>query len=197
MRSASRLETNRASDPILRSSWVVLLALLAALWIAAATFERSNWPSLFGDEATYLMASQSLAWDRDLLFEPADYARFVSLWDMVPDGLILQSGDNGESITYGKPFFYPLIIAPIVWLAPVRGPFLANATMLALAAILSARVLARRVGRLAPLCVAALIFATVVFLYVFQAHADLFLLCCSAVALCNRSVTHPTDGFLL
>ena len=196
MRSGSRLETHRAFDPIRQSSWVVLLALLAGLWIAAASFERSNWPSLFGDEATYLMASQSLAWDRDLLFEPADYARFVSLWDTVPDGLVLQSGDGGETITYGKPFFYPLIIAPIVWVAPVRGPFLANAAMLAFAAIMSARVLARRVGRLAPLWVASLIFATVVYLYVFEAHADLFLLCCSAVALClifghfdERSVT--------
>jgi len=184
MRSGSRLENNRASDSIYRLSWVVLLVFLAGLCIAAATFERSNWPSLFGDEATYLMASQSLAWDRDLLFEPADYARFVSLWDTVPEGLVLQSGDDGETITYGKPFFYPLIIAPIVWLAPVRGPFLANAVMLALAVILTARVLTHRVGRLAPLWVATLIFATVVYLYVFEAHADLFLLCCSAVALC-------------
>ncbi len=179
--------SNLGAEPVSaawqRLSWTVLLTLLVGLVVASATLDRSEWPGLFGDEATYLMAAQSLAWDGDLFFDSEDFERFVSLWKTGPEGLILQSGDGGRTITYGKPFFYPLVIAPFVRLMGVRGPFIANALLLGLASVLSARVLSRKLGDLAPLGIATLIFASVVFVYVFQAHADLFLLCCSAVAL--------------
>ncbi len=183
MSFGSHLGAEPVSAAPQRLSWAALLTLLAGLVGASATLDRSEWPGLFGDEATYLMAAQSLAWDGDLLFGSADFERFVSFWETSPEGLILQSGDGGKTITYGKPFFYPLVIAPFVRLLGVRGPFIANALLLGLASILSARVLSRKLGELAPLGLATLIFASVVFLYVFQAHADLFLLCCSAIAL--------------
>ena len=183
MRFESQLGAEDASRFRRRLSWSVLLILLCGLGIVALTFDRSDWPGLFGDEATYLVAAQSLAWDGDLLFEPHDYERFLSLWEMAPEGLILQSGDGGRTITFGKPFFYPLVLAPFVRLAPIQGPFVANMLILGFAAIVCSRKLTRRLGELAPLWVTTLIFASVVFVYTFQAHADLFLLSCTALAM--------------
>jgi hypothetical protein len=70
-----------------------------------------------------------------------------------------------------------------VRLAPKRGPWIANALLLALAAIAAARALSRRLGAAAPLWAAAFVFASVTFAYVFWAHADLFLACLAAIAL--------------
>ena len=160
-----------------------LLILLAILLVGVLTFDRSEWPSLIGDEATYLMAAESLAWDLDLKYERHDYDRFVRHWQLEPEGLILQSGDAGETITFGKPFFYPLWSAPFVRISPTKGPFLANFLALAIAALLATRTLRQTVGTGAPLWVACSLFASVTFGYTFWAHADLFLLCLTAIAL--------------
>ena len=159
----------------------VLWALLALLFLGVVTFDRSSWPSLIGDEATYLMAAESLAWDGDLLYERQDFDRFVEHWGIEPEGLILQSGDGGEHITFGKPFFYPLWVAPFTRLWPTTGPFLANFLVLALAALAATRTLRQTVGATAPLWVAAFLFASVCFAYTFWAHADLFLMGLTAI----------------
>ena len=166
-----------------RAAWVVLLLLLAAVLVGAATFDRRTWPSLVGDEATYLMAAESLAWDRDLRYERADYDRFFARWGVQPDGLILQSGDGGRSLFFSKPAGYSVFLAPFVRLSPRHGPWVANALLLALAAVAAARALSRRLGAAAPLWVAAFVFASVSFAYVFWAHPDLFLACLAALAL--------------
>jgi hypothetical protein len=164
-------------------SWAVLCLLLAATLAGALSFDRRSWPGLVGDEATYLMQAQSLAWDFDVRYSRGDYDRFVAQWGVKPDGLILQSGDGGRTLVYAKPASYALWIAPFLRLAPLRGAAIANALLLALAAVLAARVLARRLGPAAPLAVAAAIFASVSFAYVFWAHSDLFLMCLTAIAL--------------
>ncbi len=163
--------------------WIVLLGLLALLTLAALTFDRSGWPAMMGDEASYLMQAESLAWDFDAGYSRGDYQRFVDHWQRPPQGLILQSGDGGESVVYGKPFFYALYLAPFVRLAPVRGAFVANALLLAFVSVMAARVLERRVGALAPLWVAVFVFASVTFAHVFWVHPDLFLMCLTALAL--------------
>lgn len=157
--------------------------LLAATLAGALTFDRRSWPGLVGDEATYLMQAQSLAWDHDLRYSRRDYDRFVEQWGLKPDGLILQSGDGGRTLVYAKPASYALWIAPFLRLSPTRGAAIANALLLALAATLAARVLERRLGPAAPLWMAAWIFASVTFAYVFWAHADLFLMSLAAIAL--------------
>jgi len=165
------------------AGWLVLGALLAATLVAAATFDRSAWPALVGDEATYAMQAASLAHDLDLAYERADYDRFVATWGRPPDGLILQSADDGRRMTFGKPPLYALFVAPALRLAPVRGAPVAAALLLALTAVACARVLRRTVGAAAPLWVAAFCFASVAFAYVFWVHADLFLLCAAALGL--------------
>src|SRR5436305_11524416 len=164
-------------------SWAVLGLLLAATLAGALSFDRRSWPGLVGDEATYLMQAQSLAWDLDVRYSRRDYDRFVAQWGVKPDGLILQSGDGGRTLVYAKPAFYALWIAPFLRLSPLRGAAVANALLLALAAVLAARTLERRLGPAAPLWVAAWIFASVAFAYVFWAHSDLFLMSLVAIAL--------------
>ena len=164
-------------------SWAVLGLLLAATLAGALTFDRRSWPGLVGDEATYLMQAQSLAWDFDLRYSRLDYDRFVEQWGTKPDGLILQSGDGGRTLVYAKPASYALWIAPFLRLSPTRGAAVANVLLLALAAGLAARTLERRLGPAAPLWVAVWIFGSVAFAYVFWVHSDLFLMSLAAIAL--------------
>ncbi len=162
---------------------LVLCTLLIAVIVAAFTFNRSTWRTVIGDEATYIAASESLAFDGDLLFSPRDYQRFHRIWNQPPEGLILQSSDDGAHLYYGKPFYYPLFLAPFVRLSPHQGPFVANALLLVLAALLAWRALRQRLGKMAPLWVACYLFCSVSFAYVFWVHSDLFMACLCAIAL--------------
>src|SRR3954463_3641410 len=143
------------------ASWALLSLLLAATLIGALSFDRRSWPGLVGDEATYLMQAQSLAWDQDVRYSRRDYDRFVAQWGIKPDGLILQSGDGGRTLVYAKPAAYALWIAPFLRLSPTRGAAVANPLPLAFAALLAARTLERRLGPAAPVWVAVSIFASV------------------------------------
>jgi hypothetical protein len=181
--AAPESDHRRGLRPAQAAAWAVLLTLLALLLVAAVTADRSGWPSLVGDEATYLMQAESVAWDFDLRYTRGDHDRFVALHGTPPEGLILQSGDRGRHISYGKPFFYALYTAPFTRLAPVHGPLVANALLLALAAVLAARALRRTMGASAPLWTAFAIFGSVAFAYVFWVHSDLFLTSLTAIAL--------------
>jgi hypothetical protein len=163
--------------------WAVLGLLLLATLAAAASLDRRAWPDLLGDEATYLMEAQSLAWDFDIRYTRTDYDRFVAQWGKKPDGLILQSADGGKTLVYGKPAGYPLFLAPFERVSPIRGAAVANALILGVAAIVAGRALQRRIGSVAPVWVAAWVFASVTFAYVFWIHSDLFLMCLVAIAL--------------
>jgi hypothetical protein len=165
--------------------WAVLGLLLAALVAGAALFDRTTWETLVGDEATYLMAAESLAFDFDLTYTREDVDRFTEHWGRPPEGLILQreAETPGAPLTYGKPGVYPLAIAPFVRLSPTRGPFVANALWLALAAVLAARALRRPLGDAAPVWVAVFVFASVTFGHVLWAHMDLLLMVLVAIAL--------------
>lgn len=163
--------------------WAVLGVLLAALLVAAATFDRDAWPEAVGDEATYLMQARSLAWDLDLTYSAGDFERYVRLEGMEPQGLILQKGRDGGDLVYGKPFFYALWAAPFVRVVPAHGPFLANAVLLILASLAAARALGRALGPVAPSWVALCVFGSVAFAHVFWVHLDLFLMCLAALGL--------------
>ena len=163
------------------------------------TLDRREWQGLIGDEAAYLMQAESLAFDFDLVYGRGDYDRFVEHWGRRPEGLILQSGDGGATITYGKPALYSVWLAPFVRLSPTRGAALGNAVLLALAAVAAARALRRATGAAAPLWVAAFVFASVAFANVFWAHGDLFLMCLTALGLAlvygeGGRTRRPGDG---
>ncbi|HKI01594.1 MAG TPA: hypothetical protein VKK31_06410 [Thermoanaerobaculia bacterium] len=174
----------------------MLSLLLAAALGGALTLDRRSWPGLVGDEATYLMQAQSLAWDHDLRYSRRDYDRFAEQWSTRPEGLILRSGDGGKTLTYGKPASYAAWIAPFLRLSPTRGAAIANALLLALAAVMAARTLERRLGPAAPLWAAVWIFASVAFAYTFWAHSDLFLMSLSALALALAYGARPEESSL-
>ncbi|HEY7212997.1 MAG TPA: hypothetical protein VIC28_00135, partial [Thermoanaerobaculia bacterium] len=161
--------------PLETAGWAILALLLLATLIGAVRLDRTQ-PPLLGDEATYAMQAASLAWDFDLAYTRVDYDRFVAHWGEAPEGLILQSRPGGARLVYGKPPLYALAIAPLVRLAPVRGPVVANALLLAAATLLAAGSLRRRIGPAAPLWVAAFVFASVAFAFVFWGESDLFLM---------------------
>ena len=185
-RRASRL---RGDEPLGGAAWIGgvawlgLAGLLAALVLATALHDRTRWPSLVGDEATYLMQAESLAFDLDLVYSAADYERFVRHWGRAPEGVILQKGSDSDALVYGKPFFYAAWAAPFTRLSPTRGPFVANAVLLALASLAAARALRGALGAAAPAWVAVFVFASVTFAHVFWAHMDLFLAGCTAIGL--------------
>jgi hypothetical protein len=161
-------------SPFEIASWAVLGLLLLLTLIGAARLDRAQLP-LLGDEATYAMQASSLVHDFDLAYTRQDYDRFVADWGVPPDGLILQSRPGSARLVYAKPPLYALVLAPFVALAPVRGPVVANALLLAAAALLAARALRSRIGPAAPLWVAAFVYASVAFAYVFWGESDLFL----------------------
>jgi hypothetical protein len=174
------LRTKRS--PLEIAGWVVLALLLLATLIGAARLDRAKLP-LLGDEATYAMQASSLVHDFDLTYTRQDYDRFVANWGVPPEGLILQSRAGSERLVYAKPPLYALVLAPFAALAPVRGPVVANALLLAAAALLAAASLRRRTGPAAPLWVAAWVYASVAFAYVFWGESDLFLFTAVAAGL--------------
>ncbi|HEX6200350.1 MAG TPA: hypothetical protein VF150_08810, partial [Thermoanaerobaculia bacterium] len=93
-RAVSRLGRRLPEGAVLH--WALLGALLAALLAGAATFDRARWPSVVGDEATYLMQAESLAWDLDLAYSREDFDRFVRHRGTAPEGLILQKGEGSD-----------------------------------------------------------------------------------------------------
>lgn len=167
-----------------RATWLAWLPLLAAftlLTLSVVRTDRTTWPFMLGDEATYMMAAESLAFDFDLRYTNSDYERFTSRWGTQPD-LILHSTDSGETLTFGKPFLYPLMLAPFVRLSPSNAPALLNLVCLLIAAGFGARVLATSQGNRAPSLVVLSVFGSLTFAHTFWAHPDLVLFCGLAIA---------------
>jgi hypothetical protein len=162
--------------------WAVLGLLLIWSGWQAVTHDRSDWPFHIGDEGTYAMAAASLAWDFDFRFEEPDVQRFRELWGGTPD-LILQSSNGGDTITFGKPLFYPLYLAPFLRAAPRRGPAIANFLLLAGASLFAAWVLSSSLPTIAPLLVSLFVYCSLTFAHVFWIHPDLFFLTVCTLAL--------------
>ncbi len=174
--------------------WLLLGVLLLALLVGALTFDPfdaaggADGGAPTSDAATIWMQAASLAHDLNLGYAAGDTERFVADWGTRPEGLRLRSRDAGDHIAFDVPVPYSVFLAPFVGLAPVRGAAVANVLLLALAAVVGARVLARRLGSVAPLWVAVSVFASVTFTYAFRIGPELFALAAvvSAYALVYR-----------
>ncbi len=104
-----------------------------------------------GDEATYIAMAFSVAYDRDLTYERRDLERFKRTYDDGPDGIYLKRGRelhlglsawwppelDGEldrrtdRLFFGKAFIYPVMVAPLVWMAGLNGMLLFHVMLLA------------------------------------------------------------------
>ncbi|HLE83068.1 MAG TPA: hypothetical protein VJG13_01900 [Thermoanaerobaculia bacterium] len=178
-------------------AWAVLGALLAATLAGAVAYRPPSDRPLPGDGATHLLQAASLAFDWDLAWSRGDLERFTAHRGRPPEAVVLRSPDRGERITFGVPMPWAVAAAPFVRLAPVRGPAVANACFLALAALAAAATLERRLGPAAPLWVAAFVFASVAFVYVFRPTPELFSACLVALAfaLAYRGEGQPPGRF--
>ncbi|MEE2775270.1 MAG: hypothetical protein VYE73_00660 [Acidobacteriota bacterium] len=173
-----------------RASWALLAGLCLVLGYLSLTFDRDRWPGFVGDEASYLMAAESVAFDLDYRFEAADLERFESRHQQ--DGIVvLQSGDGGQKLAYGKPPFYPIALAPFVRVLGMRGAAVANTFYLSAALILAAWALSRNRHVDGPLWVCVFVFGSVAFGHVFWVQSDLFLLSCTAAGLALGTASVP------
>lgn len=108
----------------------------AALVLVAAAYALPVPESPLGDEATYLLAAQSLWHDGDLRFERADLARGYAVWSAGPRGVALVpveieaaagAAAGGQALAYGRPLLYPVLAAPVYGLLGPRGLRVLNA----------------------------------------------------------------------
>lgn len=180
------------------AAWVPLVLLLAGCFALALGAAPSPDRFLAGDEATYLMQAESLAFDRDLAYSPADLERFTRRHGEAPRRLILEARHAGRpGLVYGVPALYALWLAPFLLFVPLADVApLANALLLLAAGLVTARTLARRMGPAGPIWTAAFLFGSVVFAYVFRVRPDLLLVACVAggYALAWGGEPPPADG---
>jgi hypothetical protein len=109
----------------------------AALVLVAAAYALPVPESPLGDEATYLLAAQSLWHDGDLRFERADLARGYAAWATGPRGVALVpveteaagAAAGGYALAYGRPLLYPVLTAPVYGLLGPRGLRVLNAAL--------------------------------------------------------------------
>jgi hypothetical protein len=132
--------------------WFVLLVIGGALALSLDVPRASY--GVKSDEATYVAASLSLAYDGDLAFEKRDLDRFAGLYHSGPDGIFLKRGKelrirvrapfpfvhlqkrndpNTNRLYFGKALAYPIVAAPFVRFFGLNGLLLLQVTLLALA----------------------------------------------------------------
>jgi len=112
---------------------------------------------LKSDEANYVTAALSAAYDHDLSFDRNDLVRFEGLYHQGPDGIFLKRGKilrfkvdgsvpfvhrvkredpNPNRLYFGKPIVYSLAAAPFVRVFGLNGFLLFHVLLLALTSVL-------------------------------------------------------------
>lgn len=87
--------------------------------------------SLKADEPAYLLSALSLVRDGDLKCETKDLARLFDEYPhLVVFNLILMTDDGWQTTYFGKPYIYPLLTAPAVWLFGANGMVAFNMALL-------------------------------------------------------------------
>lgn len=170
------------SDGVRSVSRYILAILLAGLMIVAAACPRDV-ETLSDREVTHLAAAQSLIHDFDLQFSQQDLERLKGLSRSRDDVLLMTSSTDESSPRYNVPPIYPTFLAPVVWLAPLRGPAVVNVVLLILAVLVAARSLRRRVGEGATALISACVFASVLYRGVFLFQPTMLLAACVALAM--------------
>ena len=120
--------------------WLVLLALSGALAMSVDVPRTAY--GIKSDEATYVAAALSVAFDGNLAFERRDLERFAGLYHSGPEGIFLKRGKrlsirvqppfpfvhvirrpdpNEQRLYFGKAFAYPVAAAPFVRFLGLNG----------------------------------------------------------------------------
>ena len=137
----------------------VLFAILASLALTVdvpriqPTFEGD----IKSDEATYVAATLSLAYDGDLVFQRRDLERFAGFYHRGPEGIFLKRGKTldiqrahqfpyvrivrfpqtgqPDRLHFGKALIYPIAAAPFVRMFGMNGFFVFHVLLLTAVAI--------------------------------------------------------------
>lgn len=158
-----------------------ILISLGFLLIAALLFHdfrRINLATngVYADMATHAGASLSLAYDHDLVYAEADFARLTSTPPFSasgPEGIFLKRSANGTWY-YSKPFLFPLLCSPWVWGFGLNGIIYFNALLFYIMILLAFFWLRKSLGDLWGFLLAAAFFGVSHFFpYVFVPHPDL------------------------
>ena len=173
--------------PFRSTSGFVMATLLALVLLSAVGCPRDP-QGLTPPELTYLAASQSLIHDRDLEFGEEDRQRLADFSRSAKD-LLLEPGSDGAGRRYGVPAIYPLVAAPFVLLAPVRGAVVLNALLLALVAVTAAKRLSQRLGQAAVALVGVCLFASVMYRSTYLIGPTMLLAACVAIAF-SLAISH-------
>ncbi len=155
----------------------LVLGLLAVFFLLfAATVGKDRLPGGFiCDEAAYFMMTQSLWEDGDLRWEERDVVTANRLFEGGPRNVILMTPDGGETLYYGKPYIYSLLVLPFFALLGVNGFVLVNALMFITMVWLSWRYLRAWNGSAVALLMAVtFFFLSAAFPYVFWMHPEVF-----------------------
>ncbi|MBS1817805.1 MAG: hypothetical protein JSU08_07745 [Acidobacteria bacterium] len=140
-----------------RGAAVLGLVLFVAMAAAALAIDvpRTTY-GLKSDEATYIMAALSAAYDGDLQYERKDLERFAGIYHSGPDGIFLKRGKvmrirgtsafpfvrilkredpNRNRLYFGKAMAYSVMVAPFVRFFGVNGILLFHAVLIALSGV--------------------------------------------------------------
>jgi hypothetical protein len=133
----------------------LVMFVIAAAAALSVDVPRTGY-GIKSDEATYVAAALSAAYDRDLAFDKKDLERFAGLYHSGPDGIFLKRGKelkirlNGTApflhmtkreavdqtkLYFGKAIAYPMAAAPFVWLLGLNGMLLFQVVLLAVVVV--------------------------------------------------------------
>lgn len=128
---------------------------------------------VYADQASHYIQAQSIAYDHDLKYTPADAERFNADWRSKPQGIFLKY--NGKDFYYAKPFLYSLYLVPFVAIARGKGVIIANLLLTMLLAGLIYRHFRQRNTLFECLLflVPGLCFSQLIF-YITIVHPDIF-----------------------
>jgi hypothetical protein len=149
-----------------------------------------------GDDAVYVAAALSAAFDGNLSFERRDLERFEGLYHKGPEGIFLKRGKRlrlefggafpfarivkqpdpqTDRLYFGKAIIYPIVAAPFVRVFGLNGLLLLNVFLLAIIAVCGYLFLAARSSSLgAVLFTTAFLFASAVPAYLVFYMPEIF-----------------------
>jgi hypothetical protein len=201
-----RTDTPGSIESPHRSAGVVALVAFFVLMSIALTVDvpRSEpgiQGDIKGDEATYVAAALSLAYDRDLRFERGDLVRFEGLYHRGPEGIFLKRGQTGRTdrVYFAKSLAYAVFVAPLVWLFGMNGFLVFHVLLLSAAAVSGYLFLASQVVPLtAALFTAAFFFASALPVYGVFLAPEIFNFALSFVAyfLWLQKEVHPRSRLI-
>jgi hypothetical protein len=145
--------TARATNHFAAAVLGLVLFVVAAALALSVDVPRTSY-GLKSDEATYIAATLSAAYDGDLSFSRRDLERFAGLYHSGPDGVFLKRGKemrirvrtsspflhvsgrqdpDTTRLYFGKALVYPLFAAPFVRVFGLNGILLSHVVLLGMA----------------------------------------------------------------